>query len=251
MLRAALFALSLTLAAAPPARAQPMRMDTDAFVAANLIAIFYHELGHALVDVMRLPIFGQEEDAADVLSILMVHNIFEEHSAREIAWATAMGMKGGLDPDNVDPREIVWWGVHGHDLQRYYTMICLFYGADPARREQFARDLELPEPRARWCHEEFQLADESWGPVLDELYDRGPGDSLRFRIPQRLGLEALLTARIIKSEVDALNAVLSLPDAVDVTIENCGQPNAFYDPNTREIIMCTEFAPYLASVAPR
>ena len=32
----------------------------------------FHEFGHALIDVLGLPIFGQEEDAADVLSALMI-----------------------------------------------------------------------------------------------------------------------------------------------------------------------------------
>ncbi len=38
----------------------------EAFVEANLLGIFYHELGHALIDILGLPVFGQEEDAADV-----------------------------------------------------------------------------------------------------------------------------------------------------------------------------------------
>ena len=50
----------------------------DDFIHANIVSVFYHELGHAIVDVMRLPIFGQEEDAADVLSILLIDEYFEE-----------------------------------------------------------------------------------------------------------------------------------------------------------------------------
>lgn len=73
---------------------------------------------------------------------------------------------------------------------------------------------------------------------------------MRFKVRGRLGLDARLTAEIVRREVQALNAVLSLPEEIDVVVENCGEPNAFYDPNYREIIMCVEFADYLASVAP-
>ena len=244
-------ALVLALALAFPATAQtrPRNMDQDAFVAANLIAIFYHELGHALIDVMELPIFGQEEDAADVLSILMVHEIFEEQSAVDIAYATAMGLAREAEIRTTLGEETVWWGVHGADMQRYYTLVCLFYGAAPDRRRPFAAELGLPDARAETCPEEYELAQRAWGPVLDELYAAGPGETLRFRTVGRMGREARLPAAIIREEVNALNAVMSLPVRIWVDVARCGEPNAFYDPSTREIIMCTEFASYLAEIA--
>ena len=37
----------------------------SAFIANEVIATFYHELGHALIDVLHLPVLGKQEDAAD------------------------------------------------------------------------------------------------------------------------------------------------------------------------------------------
>lgn len=34
--------------------------EKDDFVEANILGIFYHELGHALIDIEDIPIFGQE-----------------------------------------------------------------------------------------------------------------------------------------------------------------------------------------------
>ena len=39
------------------------------FLTANILGIFYHEFGHAVIDIEDVPIFGQEEDAADVFSM--------------------------------------------------------------------------------------------------------------------------------------------------------------------------------------
>jgi len=47
----------------------------------NLLAIFYHELGHAVIHQMGVPIFGQEEDAADALSILLIDALYEAEDA--------------------------------------------------------------------------------------------------------------------------------------------------------------------------
>ena len=124
---AALFALCL----AAPASASRIDEDTRDFVAANLIAIFYHELGHALIDIMKLPIYGQEEDAADVLSAVMIHRSFDEAAAVEVAYATAIGFLGDEKFRSSEGVEVAYWDVHGPDLQRYYTFVCLFYGGNP------------------------------------------------------------------------------------------------------------------------
>ena len=59
--------------------------EEDGFVSSNLISVFYHELGHAVIDTMQVPIFGQEEDAADVFSILLIDEKFDPKSAKIIA----------------------------------------------------------------------------------------------------------------------------------------------------------------------
>ena len=59
------------------------------FTENNLLAIFYHELGHAVIDQMQVPIFGQEEDAADSLSILLVDALYESDDAETITFDSA------------------------------------------------------------------------------------------------------------------------------------------------------------------
>lgn len=239
--RGAALAAGLTAAASPA----PAHYVED-FVASNMIAVFYHELGHALIDVMRLPIFGQEEDAADVLSILMIDEIFEEDSAAEIARDAAMGFLADTDSD------IAWWDVHGADLQRFYTLVCLFYGASPDTRADIAAEFDLPDARADGCPEEYALAIDSWGPVLDEIHDATEGH--RLRLLDRTGPEdrwATLTRDVVRAEVDALNDAVLLDAPVDVLVTACGEMNAFYDPSERTIIMCTELAEHFATLFAR
>lgn len=65
--------------------------QTEVFVEANLLSIFYHELGHAIIDVAQLPVFGQEEDAADTASILLIDAIFDNETAIDIAYDAVLG----------------------------------------------------------------------------------------------------------------------------------------------------------------
>ncbi|MCP3971869.1 MAG: hypothetical protein GY717_16415 [Rhodobacteraceae bacterium] len=244
-------ALMVCFCLAIPAQAGRLDRKTADFIGANMIAIYYHEFGHALIDIMKLPIFGQEEDAADVLSVVLIHDLFDEENAVRIAYATAFGFLGDLDIDAAEREDVDYWDVHGPDLQRYYTFVCLFVGANLDEREHMARDLKLPPGRLETCQEEFELANNSWGPVIDKLVKNGAGSSIRYLVDHRIGETGKLAADVLRAEVTAMNSDMSLPKRLLVRVEPCGTVNAFYDPKLREIIMCTEFAEFLEDVAPR
>ncbi len=236
-MRSTLLSLILTFAAlVTPLQAQTRE---DAFVEANVLAILYHEMGHALIDILQLPVFGQEEDAADVLSVLLIHDLYEEEAAVGIIYDAAFGFLG-----EAEENAPIYWGVHGPDLQRYYTMVCLFYGANPEAREELAIELELPEERAETCPEEFELAYDSWGPVLDEITAEEPGTSM---ILEGAGDDVI--GVLLADEVAALNEDFLMPVTLVFRIEACGEANGFYDLDTREITICSELDPYLRSLA--
>jgi hypothetical protein len=246
MVRSALFAA--LLCSACPAQAE-FRFDLpeveQAFVEANLLGIFYHELGHALIDILDLPIFGQEEDAADVLSVVLIDALFDEETAVGLAVDTAFGCLG--EEDSVD--DPVFWGVHGPDEQRYYNLVCLFYGANPDQREELAIEMGLPEQRAWTCPQEYDQAIDSWGSVLDEIATETGGRSIRFMEEDDGGEAWQFTSEVLKTEVDALNRDFNLPSRLEVRVDYCGEANAFYDPQRTEIVMCAEFTDALAQMA--
>lgn len=234
MKRALMTAAALLVA--PPLAADEAE---DAFVEANLLAIFYHELGHAMIDLLRLPVFGQEEDAADVASILLIDSLFDPETAVDLAYDAAFGFAAEAMLRDEEDYEIAWWDSHGPDEQRFYNTVCIFYGADPDERDDFAYDMGLPEERADICVEEFELAWDSWGPVMDELAETD-GFPLEF-----LSDEDSLLADLMAEEVAALNDIFQWPEELTVVVADCGEANAFYDPSVPEVVMCSEFAPHL------
>ncbi|WP_299831798.1 DUF4344 domain-containing metallopeptidase [uncultured Roseobacter sp.] len=236
MVRRTILAGVLAVVAATSAAAQSREDD---FVAANVLAILYHELGHALIDILNLPVFGQEEDAADVLSVLLIHDLYEEETAAGIIYDAAFGFLGEAEGNEPAP-----WDVHGPDLQRYYTMVCLFYGANPEAREALAIELDLPEERAETCVEEFELAYDSWGPVLDGITAEQTGVSMVLQ-----STDDTLIGQLMVDEVRALNEDFDLPETLTLRAEVCGEANGFYDPGTREIIICSELDSYLRALA--
>lgn len=223
--------------------------DTENFVEANLLGIFYHELGHAVIDLQQVPIFGQEEDAADVFSIFLIDALYEPEAAEQLARDAAFGFLGEAISRDAEGGDVAWWDVHGADEQRFYNTVCLFYGADPEARADFAEFFELPEDRAVYCPDEYQQASDSWGAVLDEIWTDAPTQLITYT--GATGPDASLTEQLISQEVEALNQFLSLDQPLSVSVESCGEANAFYDPSLQGIIVCTEFEDHLIEMLDR
>ena len=54
-----------------------------------------------------------------------------------------------------------------------------------------------------------------------------------------------LMADVLIDEIIYLNTIFRFPKTVSVELVSCGEANAFYDPETVVITICTEFGPYL------
>lgn len=229
------------LAGIAPLSAQSLSDDDQDFIRANTIFFIYHELGHALIDQLRLPVFGQEEDAADVLGVVLSETINSAEDNAWIATSAAAGFATMAEIAEEEGYELPFWDLHGLDLQRYFTLICLHYGADPDARQALADDFELPEDRQVTCPEEFALAEESWGPVIEGISGEESRDWLRLvtrDAPETPAEEVVFSA--VAEEVGILNEALSPDFRMDIIVTHCGEANAYYDPNRGEITICAE-----------
>ena len=52
-------------------------------------------------------------------------------------------------------------------------------------------------------------------------------------------------AEVLEQEVEALNQEFSLLNKLSVVFMPCDEENAFYDPEKREIQICTEYSDFL------
>ncbi|MCK4713431.1 MAG: hypothetical protein KAT26_11190 [Marinosulfonomonas sp.] len=223
------------------------------FVRANLISTFYHELAHALIDILELPVLGQEEDAADVFSVLMVDRLFGEDETLAINAGAARGFEVDAIEARGKGREWDWADEHGPDMQRYYNIVCLTYGSAPKRRADFATQMKLPEDRAKICEGEFALASKSWVPIIKRLEDRKSGKPVSFRQTARSALQ-LRAAEIIAAEVKTVNDKFNLPKPLRVIVKRCGRSSnfyAFYSPSREKITVCTNYIDELYRDAPK
>lgn len=227
----------------------PVRFE---FVRSNLVSTFYHELAHALIDTMDLPVLGQEEDVADVFSVLMVERLFDENTALATNKGAALGFEVDAVKRQRKGREWDWADEHGADMQRYYNIVCLTFGRAPKRRAEFASQMRLPDDRADYCHDEFTLAKDSWAPIFDRLLQGKSSDSLRFRQAVRSPLQ-MRAAEVINAEVIRVNEQLNLAKRLRVIVKRCprsGSFYAYYSASREKITICTNYIDELYRDAP-
>ena len=118
-----------------------------------------HEVGHALVSVLDLPITGREEDAVDQLAALILVDNSEDGDE-----AAINGVRGLPDDESLD--DLAFADEHALNGQRFYNVLCLVYGQDPQAYPEWASDGTLPEARAERCPEEYEQTRAAWQQLL-------------------------------------------------------------------------------------
>jgi hypothetical protein len=116
-----------------------------------------HEVGHATFDILKVPIFGHEEDAADNFATYIMLQFGEGQAHRLIggaAWAWRAYLRDYKKNPVVPLRLSAFGSDHGLPQERFYNLACLAFGAD---RVGFA-DLAnyLPPSRAPGCLFEYR-----------------------------------------------------------------------------------------------
>ena len=138
--------------------------ELDDAVAGAFVFVFFHEIGHALVDVLDLPITGREEDAVDQLSAWILLDGAEGDQA--VLDAALSFYAASESADMVD--EGKYADEHSLDQQRFYNMVCWVYGSDPNGYEHLLEDDYLPAARAERCEGEYAQIDRSWTRLLKQ-----------------------------------------------------------------------------------
>jgi len=125
--------------------------------------IMYHEIGHALVGVLRLPITGREEDVADQFATYMLAWSNPDAAIWAATFFGYMGFRGSHTLT-------AFADEHALNEQRFFNILCWTYGQSPSNRTAILRN--IPRERAVRCPGEYQQMAGAWNSLLAN-YVRG------------------------------------------------------------------------------
>jgi hypothetical protein len=224
----------------------------DYFVG-NLLFIFYHELGHGLIHKLDLPVLGREEDAADQLATLMLMDAGSDAVGGEPVLTAALGWLDSWKKREGETDSSDYFDEHSLDYQRYANIVCLVYGSDPENYGNLVEEWDLPEDRAERCPGDYSSAVSSWDAVMKDVWvteeNPAPAGNKSFTLEvqpaasdeTRAIAEYVADQKVFDALVENMNENLILPSPIKIVARDCGEENAFYNPETSEITMCYEW----------
>ena len=176
-----------------PADKSPDGITRENVITGTWIGVLLHETGHALFDMLDVPVLGREEDAADQVAALIPLQFSKEIEKTVIMgfayfWFVT-GRQFNLDPPvkamdpkdakypkddegrcNVDPF-CHYSDVHGTPSQRFYNTLCLGYGADPGTFGNIVKLRWLPAARADHCAREYKQVESAFAETILPFID--------------------------------------------------------------------------------
>lgn len=154
-----------------PAETTPQGITPTDAVLGQFFYVVAHEMGHAMFDMLNVPLWGRAEDAADQFATYIMLQ-FGKDNARRLIRGAAFSYKNYVNnPKVVVPLE-AFSEVHGAPMQRFYNLLCMAYGADRETFSDLVANGYLPQARARNCRVEFGEANFAFQQTVRPSVDR-------------------------------------------------------------------------------
>jgi hypothetical protein len=129
---------------------QGRELTADQAVAGGIARLMLYETSFAVFDVLKIPVWGRVEEAADNVTALIMLDF-----GQELAWTTILGSAWYLAQRGMLGTGFFSDAARPLEAQRFYNYLCFAYGAQPKTYEFLVNGFNLPPDRARLCREEF------------------------------------------------------------------------------------------------
>ncbi len=138
----------------------------------------FHELGHAIIDMLHIDTGDGEEDAVDSLAAILLIESFDNGGDIALNAADAFSFLASDEDDaqakgqnrtsrsatthSPSPGLAAALDEHSLNEHRYEAIACIIYGSNPDRYEFIARDLQLSDQDAANCVDNYTRQAEYW-----------------------------------------------------------------------------------------
>jgi hypothetical protein len=137
-----------------PKEPTPEGVTPSDAVTGQFFYAFAHEMGHAMFDLLSVPVFGRPEDAADQFATFVILQFGKDEARRLIKGAAYSYRKYLQNPTVIAPLA-AFSDAHSPPAERFYNLLCIAYGADSVLFKDVVAKGYLPPERANGCSREY------------------------------------------------------------------------------------------------
>lgn len=145
--------------------------DVDAVRSADKFGafVFFHEVGHMLINELQLPITGKEEDVADQFSAFALLSSGElKTQGPKMLIAAVKGWNLMAAKKKITQQHLM--DEHSLDQQRVYSLLCTLYVSDPDQFAPTVGKLGYTSDRLRKCRQETKQISRAWNTMLKPYF---------------------------------------------------------------------------------
>ena len=131
---------------------------------------FLHEMGHAIVDKLKIPITGKEENAVDELAMVI---LMSDTSDATYYAAIEGAMQFYTDALDEDLKDFPYYDVHAPSIERYYDMLAIIVGGSPASADDYVGEndkFKLHPDRAEHAQADYEKKLANWKKLLGSAW---------------------------------------------------------------------------------
>jgi hypothetical protein len=137
-------------------------------VVGPFVDVLLHEVAHAIFDLLKIPIFGREEDAADQLAAFILLQFGNDAARRTISGAALLFRQMATEQK---PGTADYAAVHGLPAQRFVNVLCIAYGAQPKLFADYVKQGFLPVHRIGFCRWEYRQIQHAFKTLISPHVD--------------------------------------------------------------------------------
>jgi hypothetical protein len=146
------------------------------------VDVFLHEVGHAVFDMLAVPVFGREEDAADQFSAYILLQFAPADARRLIHGVAFLGAKEAREAQEKAPELKAFADAHGLPAQRYFNLLCMAYGFDQKTYAAAISRGGLTAERAEGCADEYAMLERACRKLIRPYVDQTRLRKVRLRV---------------------------------------------------------------------
>ena len=138
-----------------PAHDLPIGVSRADTIIGPALNVFLHETGHAVFNMLQIPVLGREEDAADQFAGYVMLRLGKDEARRMIlgsAYHHTIQMPGPQVTVSLQS----FSDEHSTPAQRSFNILCIAYGADKKLFTDVVEKDFLPKRRAEGCEIEYE-----------------------------------------------------------------------------------------------